>query len=410
MRALLSLCVLWLLIALPAPAPASEASTEDSPAVAPGAPPPPGDAVVAELPFEPTGEPNRIVVDLAPEGGRPFPMYLDTGADTSVLTPRMARRLGVTVRRLKNTPYRRGTRLGRDLSFYIDTRSSDTASKTGWEYGLLGGEFLVDYVVELDFPNRRVRFFDPKRFEVPEETAAVDEAVVPIRLRGTRIGVEIEIGGKDLQVMLDTGAPGTVVLSGRAARKLGIDVESLPDFGTVGTTLGPMEVRLHETDDFAFAGFEFDTMPMLVSPKGWYNIAGPTGSVVGYDVLSQFVVRIDYKRRRLWLKRSSNARVTFYGSDYRVARRIGAFLTSVPGGYSVWGVEPDGVAAAFGLRADDVIVAPLGERLPSIEEVLGRIEGREELTVTRRQGEHRIDRILPEAPPSPDVTAEEDSH
>jgi predicted aspartyl protease len=71
-------------------------------------------------------------------------MFLDTGASKSVLTPRVARQLGVSVRRTKNTPYRRATRLGRDLSFYIDTRRTDTASRTGWEYGFLGGEFL-DY-------------------------------------------------------------------------------------------------------------------------------------------------------------------------------------------------------------------------------------------------------------------------
>jgi hypothetical protein len=251
-------------------------------------------------------------------------------------------------------------------------------------------------VVELDFPGRRVRFLDPKRYEVPKETAAPDESVVPIRFSGTRIGVEIELDGKPLPVMLDTGAPWTAVVSGRAARKLGIDVETLPDYGTAMTMVGPMQLRLHESDSFRFAAFEFDTMPILVAPRGWYNMAGATDSVVGYDVLSQFVVRIDYKRRRVWLKRSADAHVTLYGADYRVAQRLGALLTPVPQGYAVWALEPHGAAGAFGLRNGDVIVRPLGERLLSIEEVLGRIEGGEELTVARREGEIWVDRILPE--------------
>jgi predicted aspartyl protease len=335
-------------------------------------------------------------------------MFLDTGASKSVLTPRVARQLGVSVRRTKDTPYRRATRLGRDLSFYIDTRTTDTASKTGWEYGLLGGEFLDDYVVELDFPGRRVRFLDPKRYQVPEETSAPDESVVPIRFSGTRIGVEIELDGKFLPVILDTGAPWTVVVSGRAARKLGIDVEALPDYGTAMTTVGPMQLRLHESDSFRFAAFEFDTMPILVAPRGWYNMAGATDSVIGYDVLSQFVMRIDYKRRRLWLKRSAETQLTLYGADYRVAKRLGAFLTPVPEGYAVWAVEPHGAAGAFGLRNGDVIVRPLGERLLSVEEVLGKIEAGEELTVARRDGEVWIDRILPSDAPSPDAAAEAD--
>ena len=79
------------------------------------------------VPFEP-GPLTRVMVNLAPPGKRPLVLMLDTGAAGSVVTPRMARELGVTVRPAKTTPYRRGTLLGRDLQFYIDTESSDTAA------------------------------------------------------------------------------------------------------------------------------------------------------------------------------------------------------------------------------------------------------------------------------------------
>ena len=103
---------------------------------------PPADALIGELPFlvEPNASVNRIFVNLAPEGRRELRMMLDTGAAPNVLTPLYARSLGILVRRNKSSPYRRSTVLGRDLQFWIDTRSSDTGSKTGFEYGLLGGE------------------------------------------------------------------------------------------------------------------------------------------------------------------------------------------------------------------------------------------------------------------------------
>ena len=62
--------------------------------------------------------------------------------------------------------------------------------------------------------------------------------------------VDIQIDGNTAQVMLDTGAPDTLILSGRVAKKLGIDIKSLKDFGEVGTVMGPMEVRLLETGTF----------------------------------------------------------------------------------------------------------------------------------------------------------------
>jgi predicted aspartyl protease len=357
------------------------------------------DAVLAVLPFV-GDEPNRIYVDLAAEGSAPFVLLLDTGAAESVLTPMMARKLRVSVRRAKSTPYRRATRLGRDLQFSIDDRRSDTGSRTGWEYGLLGGEFLDDYVIEVDSPGRRVRFLDPERYEVPEGADAPDEGVIAFELAGTRITVPIELRGRSFPVMLDTGAPPGAILSGKLARAAGIEVESLPAFGEGGTTVGPIELRLLETDAFRFAGVDFGTLPLLVAPRGWYNIAGATDSALGMDLLRQFVMRIDYPRRRLWLRRSGDRRVTLYGADYAAAKEAGAFLEERRDAYVVQRIVPGGPAEAYGLRAGDAIVPASGEGRPRLDEVLARIRTRGGLTVARRQGDVWVDLALPREPAS----------
>jgi hypothetical protein len=371
-------------------------------AVAAPAPEPPAEAVLAELRFQPADEPNRVLVDLAPEGGERLVMMLDTGASTTVVTPLLARSLGVTVRRNKATPYRRSTRLGRDLQFYVDTRTSDTGSKTGWEYGLLGGEFMDDYVVEIDFPARKVRFLDPKKYEVPAAVDAPDERSLGFKLADTRILVPVEVDGKSASVLLDTGAPDNVILSGPTARRLGIDFDELPVFGKYGTVMGPMEVRLRETASFRLAGFDFEPLPLLIAPRGWYNM-GPSDSVVGYDVLRHFVIRIDYPRKRLWLKRSGDRRITFLGADYATAKQLGAYLTAGGGAFHVWGVVPGGPAARYGLREGDAIVAPAGDEPLTLDEILRRIQAREELTVARRNGDVWVDTPLPdgEAAPAP---------
>jgi predicted aspartyl protease len=368
-----------------------------APALGQPAPEPPPGAVVGVLPFEESDERNRVMVDLAPEGGRPFVMMLDTGASDSVMTPLLARELGVRVRRLKTDPYRRATRLGRDLQFWVDTRRSDTASRTGWEYGLLGAEFLNDFVLEIDFPGRTVRFLDPKKYEVPEQVGAEDERVVPVKLTSSRPLVPIRVNGQDTQVMLDTGDPGPGVLSGNAAREVGIDAASLPEFGSAGTVLGPMQTHLLDAKSVEVAGFELGAVPLLVAPKGWYNQAGPNDSTLGYDVLASFVVRIDYPRKRLWLKRKSFAPVTLYGSDYSLARQTGAFLSPVRGGWAVWAVLPGTAAEKLGMRPGDVIVSSSSHAAPPADEVLHRILDGKEVQVSRRQGELWVDTVLPEA-------------
>jgi hypothetical protein len=362
------------------------------------APDPPQEAVLAELPFLHSEEPNRVYVDLAKPGSRPFVMLLDTGAAKSFVTPLMARMLGISVRRTKQTPYRRATRLGRDIEIWVDTKTSDTSSKTGWEYGLLGGPFLAEYVVEIDFPGRRVRFLDPKHFQVPDAVDAEIQRVVGIELIGNRITLPVEVGGRPADVMLDTGAPLTLILSGKTARRLDIDVDALPHFTRSGTVLGPMDLSLYEAPSLGFGGFLLPTLPVLVAPKGVYNQAGSTDSVIGVDVLRQFVLRIDYPRELLWLKRTGDGQTTLFGADYAAAKMVGAFLSPASGGYQVWHVEPGGLADRYGLREGDAIVPAGGEEPPTLDEVLAQIRGRGELTVARKQGDLWVDHILPEDP------------
>lgn len=321
---------------------------------------PPSDAVLAELPFLASDEPNRIVVDLAPDGDTPLRLLVDTGAAASVLTPRYARKLGVSVRREKGTPYRRETRLGRDLQFWVDIQSSDTASKTGWEYGLLGGTFLREYVLELDFARRRIRFLDPERYRVPKKVDAENEAVLPLQIVGNRPIVDAAIGGEAVHLLLDTGAWQTGVLSGETARTAGLEAARLSGV-RAGSVWGPVDVEFAEAPSLRLGPFELTRVPLLVAPKGWYNQGSSTDSLLGYDVLAQFTVRIDYPHRRLWLRRRADVELTYAGVPYAAQRRAGLLVGSVPKGLAVLGLFPDSPATRLGILPGDVIVPVGGE-------------------------------------------------
>ncbi len=319
-----------------------------------GIPEPSAKAILADLPFENDDVPYRVFVNLAPDGQKPFILMLDTGASHSVLTPGAARDLGVTIRRDRSTPYRKGTRLGRDLQFYVDVDSSDTGSKTGWEYGLLGGNFLAEYVLEIDFIERRVRFLDPRKYKLPKKTTGEHEAIIPIQVRSNRPYSDIEMNGRKLNLLLDTGAPPPLIISGTAAKKLGIDVDALPDLPDGGTAMGPMKVRLHQTPRLSFAGYELGGTPVLVAPKRWYNLAGATDSVLGYALLEQFVIRIDYRSQRMWLKRKRFDE-SFAGYHSLEIPESGALI--IPGdlGFVVMSVVRKSPAGELGLERGDVI-------------------------------------------------------
>lgn len=370
----------------------------------------PADAVVATLPFLAADEPNRIFVDLAPEGRAPFRMMLDTGASFSVFTPLAARAAGVSVRALKSTPYRHSTRLGRDLLFQVDTRSSDTGARSGWEYGLLGANFLENYVLELDFSGRTVRFLDPEKYAVPEQTTDADAAIVPMKLTSGRPLIEIGVDGGPIEVMLDTGCDVTAVLSGSAARSAGIDVDALADFGAFYTVLGKTSARFYEASEVAIAGKRFAAVPVIVSPKGWFNQVGSSNSAIGYDLISRFLVRIDYPRKRIWLRRTSE-RITYLGVDYPATREAGVLLVASGNGYSVMRVAADTSAAKLGIVAGDWLPmesAGSADR-KTLEEILAAIRAGKPVRVARQINDVWIDVDLPDDPLlNSDATTPED--
>ena len=233
-----------------------------------GAPDPPPEAVLATLPFLGSDERNRIYVDLAAESSaRRLRFMLDTGATHSVASPAAARAMGVRVRRTKSDPYRRNTLLGSDLLFFVDTRSSDTGSRSGFEYGLLGGSFLSDFVVELDFEAGRVRLLDPERYAVPPALDHPHEAVLPLTVTSNRPGLVVHVNDRPLEVLLDTGAPLGLMLSGELAERAGVKSAEVEGFSLHGI-LGPVAAELGEAPRLSLGPFRFERYPVAVAPNG----------------------------------------------------------------------------------------------------------------------------------------------
>ncbi|MEX2207913.1 MAG: aspartyl protease family protein [Myxococcota bacterium] len=367
-RAALALAAVWL--SAPAGAVTPEADV-------------PANAIVADLPFLDTPERNRVLVDLAPAGTRPFRLLLDTGATDTVLTPRYARELGVTIRRHRDRPNERETSLGRTLRFWIDTESSDSVSRTGFEYGLLGGEFLAEYVLDIDFAKRRVRFLDPQRFKVPESSSAEDEAVLPLKIVSNRPHVKLEVEGKTVDVLLDTGAPFSLLLSGASAKRAGYEWQPVAQL-RVGGVLGPIESYLCEARSLALGRFEFAPAPLVVAPKGAYNQGGNTDSALGYEALAHFHMRIDYPRKRLWLRRTNAEPLAWFGMPWAAVRGTGLLATLGEPGIVVDAVLPGTPAEKLGLVPGDAIaLAGDGDAKARLTALLARIERGERVTVVR---------------------------
>lgn len=353
---------------------------------------PAGDALLADLPFVEGQGTNRIYLDLAPEGNdRPLRILLDTGASYSVFSPLAARAAGVSVRRTKSSPYRRKTRLGRDLQFVVDTSSSDTGTRMGFEYGLLGCNFLEHFVLEIDFAARRVRFYDPDRYAVPEEATSPGEVVLEMPLNGRRPMLDLPVEGTPIRFLIDTGAPFPLMVAGSVAKKAGLSF----GMGEMQSTmiLGPVALALGEAKRVSFGSMELTDVPMVVMPRGAYNWAGPNDSILGYDTLSEFTVRFDWTRRRLWLKRRADAQATFLGAPWSTYRTEGVLF--VPGGetHEMLIVREGSAASRRGVQPGDRL-----EEGSLPEQFVAALREGDEVVVVRRSGDDVWSDVLLEAP------------
>jgi hypothetical protein len=94
---------------------------------------------------------------------------------------------------------------------------------------------------------------------------------------------------------------------------------------------------------------------VIVAPRGLYQQGTSNDSLIGSDLLSQLALRIDYPRKRVWLRREPGTPPIFLGADYRLVRSSGALLNRDGNTVFVSVILPGGAADRIGLRPQDVL-------------------------------------------------------
>ncbi|MGH7495763.1 MAG: aspartyl protease family protein [bacterium] len=158
--------------------------------------------------------------------------------------------------------------------------------------GNLGYAFLKDWQVRIDYQNHRLHFTSGPAVNgdksVPFETGPGGAFILlPVLVNG----------GGPYRFLLDTGAS-TSILSPKLAAELGISGQPVEALGVMGTpqaelaTLDSLRVG-----DYTVPGLEV----AIIDIFGYTSSAAgvEVDGIIGYSFLKQFVVEIDYPRRRI---------------------------------------------------------------------------------------------------------------
>lgn len=207
-----------------------------------------------EVPFEFVA--NQIIVQAKIGGKGPFNMLIDTDTDPSAIDSATAKELGLDVGAKgsvatgggteKNVLYPTrlptvevGALTARDVgAATIDLKQlSDRIGKP--IQGVLGFSFLKDRIIQIDYPNLKIRFFTESPYpRISLAPNTVNTIAFPFRREDGDVIIDsVFINNEKMRATLDTGSSSSFTLTPEAVAILRLD-EQADDGGKASTSVG----------------------------------------------------------------------------------------------------------------------------------------------------------------------------
>ncbi len=270
---------------------------------------------LADVPFNASYGYIRVKAHL---NGRPISAMLDTGSERCCADVGLARAVGA---RLKAETSRiasfsawskawRPTNLRLSLDglkatheVVLATPLSEFAGESGSRPGVLvGSDFLKRFVVEIDYPKSRLRFYDPKAY-VPSP----DADALPIRLvKGIPVAaLSLKLPKskpQSVQAAVDTGSSGIVAFTGALARRERL-VRRLPEvkrYGIEGSSRAKVWILEGSTESLGNLDFEGQVF-VDDSKRGATGPRSPFDALLGGQLFAKCTLTFDYRQSKMYL-------------------------------------------------------------------------------------------------------------
>lgn len=271
-----------------------------------------GGGFATTVPFEDYA--GLMLVRASINGGPPLPFILDSGG-LNVLTPAAARRLGLKGEG-KQVVYGvgpgtatmaltrvRSLALGQarldDQRFYILPLPPMVTDRGDREpiAGIIGYEVYRRFVARIDYDRDRLTLTLPAHFDATGAGHALR-----LRFDGRTPQVRAQVDGRSGLFLLDTGNAGALQLTAAFADRWKIGFSGTSSASVDAGVGGHSASRSGRIDRLQLAGHVLRRPRATISAarSGVLSSSVLAGNI-GYDVLSQFRVTLDYPHRRMYL-------------------------------------------------------------------------------------------------------------
>jgi len=324
------------------------------------------DLAVARVPFVIID--GRILIDVTLNGHGPFRMIFDSGA-SAVISRSTAQKLrlhlsaphlesgtgnqstevATTTVELLNLGAAELVHLPADVMPLVDMPPVFGTMRID---GILGRPVFDRYVIEVDYADRVLILFDPKRFR----PAIADVALSFSRIRDVPL-VSATLDGHIGLFGVDLGARSSLLVNAwfSDTAQLQTLFTGAPKMVTGWGLGGPIYGKLGRAHDFTLAGMDIKSplVRLSMQSSGLLSRTGTAG-LIGADILRQFTITFDSLQHVVYLRRSK-----LFGTATKFDQS-GMWIIPSSHGFRVIDVVPGGAAQRAGLFVNDEIWAVNG--------------------------------------------------
>jgi predicted aspartyl protease len=266
---------------------------------------------VIEVPFELIR--GEIIVPVTVNGAGPFWMLLDSGVDPSVVELGTAKSVGLKIAAKghqgdgggtsRNLAYETSlpiVQLGAFTATKIDALATDLSkisTKLGRPIGgILGYSLFKKRIVQIDYPNRKVRF----NANAPSCVGAADSSPectkLSFRYKNEILATGVTVDGKPVITHVDTGSNSYFQLTPAAVDKLGLseDVAHAQESSSVGFN-GDLKNREGTVSNVMVGTISRNDPTVVFFGKGMGMDKELWDLRIGSAFLKDFVVTLDYR-------------------------------------------------------------------------------------------------------------------
>jgi predicted aspartyl protease len=210
-------------------------------------------------------------------------MVIDTGAEDTILSEKTVQELGFSEDPLHYSIMTGvATRGNKVFNAYVPifgfgnilarNRSTAVADMGGLNIGpihpagLIGGDILSQYDIEIDFPLKKIVFYRIEGCAGKFIPWSVNYATIPLTRKGTRVFMTIDVNEHKLNALIDTGAAG-MFIKRKSVLQAGVTEDDL-EHDTTSNASGaggtPVEVRIHRFSKMTIGNQTFSNITVNV--------------------------------------------------------------------------------------------------------------------------------------------------